>query len=113
MIAFFEDDECEDEWKDVAEWDNIVASLEMNKQSNRAVVAREKILTHHFAGGTTDMSVFARMPESILPFAMEWIGRNSFGYSLMYQFVGGFPWLFGGQNYPTETGEAKKRKYMM
>ena len=113
MIAFFEDDELEDEWKDVAEWDNIVASLEMNKQSNRAVVAREKILTHHFAGGTTDMSVFARMPESILPFAMEWIGRNSLGYSLMYQFVGGFPLLFNDQNCLTDTGIAKKRKYTM
>jgi len=112
MIVFVEYtyDGVEDE---LAKWDAIVALLEMNRQTNKADVAREKILRHHFAGGTTDMSVFARMPESILPFAMEWIGRNSLGYSLMYQFVGGFPLLFNDQNCPTDTGIAKKRKYTM
>jgi len=73
------------------------SSLEINRRTKcKEEAAREKILKHHFVGGeNTSINVFARMPESVLPFAIEWIGRNSLGYSLMYQFVRQFPLVFG------------------
>jgi hypothetical protein len=75
---------------------HIESSLEINRRTKcKEEAAREKILKHHFVGGeNTSINVFARMPEIVLPFAIEWIGRNSLGYSLMYLFVQQFPLLF-------------------
>lgn len=41
-----------------------------------------------------NISLFARMPEALLPFAIGWIGMNSLGFSSMHDFVRGFPTLF-------------------
>ena len=65
---------------------------------NKAAVARQKILITHFSGGGTDVHAFTRMPETAMPHAISWIGRDYQGYSLMLNFVRGFPSLFGRNN---------------
>ena len=70
----------------------------MNENENKVEVAREKILNSHFTGEAVDIGVFARMPEALLPHAIEWIGRDRLGFSLMYQFVGGYPLDFSDYN---------------
>ena len=67
----------------------------MNRNENKVEVARQKILQYHFADGDANIHVFASTPEPSLPFAIEWIGRNSDGRTLMYHFVRAIPTLFG------------------
>ena len=65
---------------------------------NKASVARQKILMHHFTGRDEDILVFAQMPETVMPYAISWIGRDSLGYSLMLKFIRGNPTFFSLPN---------------
>jgi hypothetical protein len=67
--------------------------LKMNRNEDKAKVARQKILQHHFSEGNANIHVFAAMPETNLPFAIAWIGRNKDGRTLMYNFAQAFPSL--------------------
>ena len=89
-------------------WENLDYLLNMNENENKVEVAREKILNSHFTGEAVDIGVFARMPEALLPHAIEWIGRDRLGFSLMYQFVGGYPLDFSDYN---SSRAAKKLKH--
>jgi hypothetical protein len=90
----------------------ILHYLSMNEKENKADVARQKILDHHFTRSETDIRAFADMPEAVLPFAIEWIGRDrqDRSLSLMHLFVRGFPTLFDVRDKPCAAG--LKRKYM-
>ena len=72
-------------------WCDIRKFLGMNYNENKVKVARKKIMKSHFAGEAVDISVFALMPEALIPHAIEGIGRDKLGFSLMYQFVAGYP----------------------
>ena len=73
--------------------------LTMNENENKASVARQKILKHHFTESNHhDDDFFTQMQEAILPHAISWIGRDSLGYSLMLNFVRGNPTLFHPPN---------------
>ena len=63
--------------------------------TNKALVARQKIMEQHFSGSKleSNVRVFARIPFSVLPTAVEWIGRDNLGYSLMFCFVQSIPAL--------------------
>lgn len=84
----------------------------MNENEDKSEVAREKILKQHFSGRSTNSyNVFARMPASVLVYGIEWIGRDDLGYSLMNDFLRGFPELFdvrGGQQRDA-VGTKRKR----
>jgi hypothetical protein len=85
--------------------------LEMNIKENKADVARQKILDHHFTRDETDINAFADMTEAVLPFVIEWIGRDrqARSLSLMHLFVRGFPTLFDVRD--TQCA-GSKRKFM-
>ena len=68
--------------------------VEMNQNENKSEVAHQKILQHHFLEGNANMHAFARLPETSMPVALEWIGRNRDGRTLMYNFAQEFPTLF-------------------
>jgi hypothetical protein len=59
----------------------------MNRGVNKSEVARQKIMAHHFSGDTTNLHMFVHMQEAMLPFALEWIGMNNLGFSLMFSLV--------------------------
>ena len=83
--------------KDFASYDyiapEIILFLEMNEFEDKAEVARQKILANHFIGEDIDIHAFQQMPESILPFAIEWIGSDEDGFTLLNTIVRGFPSL--------------------
>lgn len=90
--------------------DEIASSLEMNHNEDKAEVARQKILKHHFSGwSSTNVHVFTRMPEAVMPFAVGWIGRNNLGYSLMFNVVRDLPHLFDVRNGSCEGLRKRKR----
>ena len=92
--------------------DDTTALLDMNKNEDKLEVARQKILNHHFSGeGTDNLPLFACMPESVLVYAVAWMGRNNLGYSLMYDIVRGFPHLFDNRSWPQRDEAGKKRKH--
>jgi hypothetical protein len=66
---------------------NVLSLLEMNRGVNKSEVARQKIMAHHFSGDTTNLHMFVHMQEAMLPFALEWIGMNNLGFSLMFSLV--------------------------
>ena len=80
-------------------WSSLLRCLfELNKNMDKAVVAREKILDRHFFLGdeTTKIQIFDRMPRATLPFSLEWIGRGKScrEFSLLFRCVKEFPVLF-------------------
>ena len=73
--------------------------LAMNRNEDRSEAIRGKLLKYHFSDrGDGDkcanIHVFAQMSESMMPIALEWIGRNRFGFSLMYEVVQVLPAMF-------------------
>ena len=90
--------------------ESIMYSMNVNLNDDKAEVAREKILKHHFAGESAEkFTVFASMPESVLAHAIAWIGRDKLGHSLMYEFVRTFPHLLSTRIVPDDAA-GKKRK---
>ena len=65
----------------------VVPLLQMNMNANKTEVARQKILSSHFSRGVTNVQTFANMQERMLPYAIEWIGRDNLGFSLMFSVV--------------------------
>jgi hypothetical protein len=72
--------------------------FKLNENEDKAAVAREKIMEHHFGTGdeAVKIQVFDQMPRATFPFSLEWIGRgnNRCGFSLLYNVVKEFPILF-------------------
>lgn len=60
--------------------------------------------------GTVDIQVFDGMSRSELPSALEWIGRDTMGFSLMYNVVRGIAKLLESKFIPINVG--KKMKYL-
>jgi hypothetical protein len=82
--------------------------LSINQLKDKTYVARWKILKYHFYKGSTGIHSIACMHESVLPHAIEWMGRDEFGYSALYDFVRGFPTLFNPSQ--LHCVASKKRK---
>ncbi len=74
--------------------ENLVRLLQMNTNEDKVILAREKIIAYHFSGSNVDIEAFAAIARPILPRAMEWIGRDLVGFSLMYHITRGIPALF-------------------
>ena len=68
--------------------------LDLNRNPNKAEVARWKIMKSHFSCGNLGIHAIACMHESVLPHAIEWMGRDKHGYWAMFSFVKSFPTLF-------------------
>jgi len=85
-----------EDWLDEVWRSRIKSLLSMNKNPNKAEVARQKILEHHSSDEHAGMSVFAGMPDTVLPNALEWVGRSRDirTFSIMFNVVQGFPTLF-------------------
>ncbi len=82
--------------------------LDWNGNPNKAEVARQKIMQYHFSCGKSGIHAIACMHESVLPHAIEWLGRDKHGYSAMFSFVKSFPTIFDVS--PEQHEGAKKRK---
>jgi len=82
--------------------------LSMNKNPNKAEVARKKILKCHFSEGNSGINALACMHETVMPHAFEWMGRDELGYSSMFRFVQSSPMLFDISR--GQPAGSKKRK---
>jgi hypothetical protein len=85
-------------WIDLSIPEEVASLLAMNRNEDRSGAIRRKLLKYHFLdvgdGINTDIQVFAQMGDSMMPITLEWIGRNRFGFSLMYDVVRGLPEMF-------------------
>ena len=83
--------------------------LQLNGDSNKTEVARQKILKYHFlAGDDINIQEFVAMEMKVLPHAIAWIGRDDAGNSLLYKFFHGMPSLFElGDNSKATTTKRK------
>jgi hypothetical protein len=95
--------------------DDLSTLLRLNKNLDKASVRRQKILIYHFHG-TVRGAVVKGIPKingmrrSTLPSAMEWMGRDALGFSVMYKVVRGIPTLFESKFIPINV--EKKMKYI-
>lgn len=108
MDTWYGQDEDGGSVVDDARIDDVRSSLTMNENENKAEVSQIKIIQAHFSGPNADVSIFTRMPETILPFAIEWIGRTRVGLPLMYLVVQDLPTLFHTCHGP-HCGERKRK----
>jgi hypothetical protein len=88
--------------------------LRLNKNLDKSSVRRQKILIHHFHESVRGIVVkgipkINGMSRSTLPSALEWMGRDALGFSLIYKVVRGIPTLFESKFIPIDEG--KKRKH--
>ena len=67
--------------------------FELNKGNDNAEVARKKILVYSGLDEETVCNAFAPMSTTLLPTAIEWIGRDRLGFSAMYYLVQNVPTL--------------------
>ena len=67
--------------------------LELNKGKDKAEVARKKILLFSGLDEETVCNVFVPMSTTLVPTAIEWIGRDRLGFSAMYYLVQNVPTL--------------------
>jgi hypothetical protein len=88
-------DSFDDEENESDNWRDIKSSLIMNRNPNKGEVARQKILKRRFAGDESDICAFTCMPETLLPNALQWIGRSrdNLTYSMMFNVIQGVPTL--------------------
>jgi len=89
---------------------DIMSSLKMNETANKEEVALQKILDHHYFEENSYIDEFACFPDTILPFAIEWIDRKRLGLEMMYDVVRRVPIQFYIRNRPY-VAEVKKRKW--
>jgi len=92
--------------------DDLKSYLDLNKNKDKAEVARQKILQTHFSDNdTTNMQELLGMELEIMPATISWIGRpthdvwsgmNMSGLSTMYNLMRRLPDFF-------DTGAAKKK----
>ena len=73
--------------------DELASYLTLNKHPGKAAVARQKILAYHFPAESANIQVFDGMSVLMLPHAIEWIGRDGLGISLMYKVARGIQLL--------------------
>ena len=80
-------------------WNAMYVFMRMNEKDDKSEVARQKILACHFDGGNNEnLHVFSDLPETTLPHAIEWIGRNKDGFTLMNNLVRGYPTLLNSRD---------------
>lgn len=97
---------------DIVMPEDLISLLEMNKDDDKAAVAREKIILHHFSDqSANNLELFYDMKMACVPYAIGWIGRNDLGFHLMYNFVRGRPSLF--ERYDNSKVRRIKRKQCM
>lgn len=82
-------------WKDVEKYlpSDLVSHLRLNRNEDKAEVARQKILRYHFANGVSNVEDFVGMQIKVLPRAISWIGRDVDGLSLLYNLLQSMPTL--------------------
>jgi Ran GTPase-activating protein (RanGAP) involved in mRNA processing and transport len=90
--------------------DDLSALLSLNKSQDKASVRRQKILIHLCGVLVKGISKINGMSRSTLPSALEWIGRDALGFSVMYNVVRGIPALFESKFIDIEVGQ--KMKYI-
>ena len=74
---------------------SLLSLLDLNYNEDKADVIRAKILMHFFSDIDNIGQVFAQVPMSTMPNAIEWIGRDRLGLSTMYILLRNFPSIVG------------------
>ena len=73
--------------------DDLLASLQLNTNSNKFEVARQKILQHWFTNGNANIEGFADMEWKVMPRTIAWAGRDDTGLSLLFRIILSMPSL--------------------
>lgn len=87
---------------------DIKSLLCLNENQDKTAVIRQKILTHYFPSDMNSIEVFSGMSTSFMSRAIEWIGKDTFGFTLMYNVTRGIPLLFESNISSSDMG--KKRR---
>lgn len=98
------------EWKEKnAVPEDVSLLLHINKSEEKALVARRKIIDHHFTDARASIHRFTSMELNVLPHAMEWIGEDDSGLPLMLHLIHEKVSLFEAAT-ASKGGRRKKRQ---
>ncbi len=100
-------------FRDKTVYESIEQFLDMNSRGG-VEASRQKILEHHFDDeeNSRGINYLLQMHATVLPNAIEWIGRDERGYSAMFDFVQNFPYLFDVSCGKSSDKSTKRRKLM-
>jgi len=88
----------------------ILVLQQMNNNKNQSEVLRKKLLMYHFSDNGNAGHAFCPMETTVLPNAIEWIGRDEAGFQLMYELVKGMTHCLLSAKRTTNAGEKRKRE---
>jgi hypothetical protein len=81
-----------DFWTDDPSYE-IAVLLQMKNNKNQSEALRKKLLMYHFSDNGNVGHAFCPMETTVLPNAIEWIGRDPIGFSVMFHLFRCTPWL--------------------
>lgn len=87
--------------------DDLAYMLHFNKSKNKMAVVRLKLRWFYFSDIAKLGKFFYSLKKTILPHAIEWIGRDRNGFKAMYDLFRTMPWLI---NMRTESKHSTKKK---
>ena len=91
--------------------DHIKSLLNLNRNTNKVEVTRQKILRYYFLdGGDIRTNEFVDMELNVLPHALTWIGRDLTGNSLLYRVIQNIPSLFDSDAKAKMLREKKRKR---
>jgi len=91
--------------------DDLLSYLKLNKNKDKAEVARQKILQTHFSGDdSSNIQEFLDMELEMMPAAFTWIGRDLCGLSAMYNLMRRLPDLFDSSAKKKKPNAAKRKR---
>ena len=85
---------------------DLLAYLELNRNENKAEVARQKIINYHFSNGIEEL---LDMDLALLPHALAWAGRDLDEVSLLFQVVRSSAYLFDTDGKMTNISGSKRK----
>ena len=103
--------------------DDLISYLDLNKNKDKAEVARQKILQTHFStedNDTSNMQDLLDMELEVMPSAISWVGKSArvcwsgtsvSGLSLLYKLLRRLPDLFDSSPQTQKKPSTGKRKH--
>jgi Ran GTPase-activating protein (RanGAP) involved in mRNA processing and transport len=85
--------------------------LDLNKDSDKAAVARRKIIQVHFSGASKVQNLHGlNIDPKVVPNLLSWVGKQNSELSLMYEYLQSVPALI--EDAAVSVSAGRKRNYM-
>jgi hypothetical protein len=87
--------------------------LDLNKDQDKATVARRKILQVHFSGASKVQNLHGlNLDPKVVPNLLSWVGKQNSELSLMYEYIQSVPALIEGAAVAASASKKRKAQFI-